>query len=134
VTAPGQLQFEEFGMKLDRANTQRFKDTRSWSLILTNGNSYQIAVTDPAYARREIPNVEFTAGLYTDAPCVINVYYRDASGEKLAHSVQAKDKEFTALKLKFKNARFTGTGADLRIEIQGDLKKINPRLTFVSLR
>lgn len=134
VTAPGQLQFDEFGMKLDRSNTKRFKDTRSWSQILTNGNSFQIAVTAPAYTKGEVPNVELGAGLYTDAPCVINVYYRDAGGEKLARSVQAKDKELTSLKLKLRNARFTGTGNDLRIEIQGDLKKINPRLTYVTLR
>jgi hypothetical protein len=134
VTAPGQLQFDEHGLKLDRTDTVRYQDQRSWSQSLTKGNSFRIAVTDPGYTKGVVSNVEFGAGLYTDAPCVVNIYYRDATGEKLSRTVQAKDKEFTFLKVKIKDARFANNIADLRIEIQGDLKTINPLLTYVTLR
>jgi hypothetical protein len=135
VSAPGQFQFGEHGLRLDRTGTERHREKLSWSQRLTAGDSFRVDVNDPLFSGGKQKPVDVTVGLYSDRPCTVSLFYDGPAGEKLARTVNvgAKDKDFHLLRFKMRDARFAARdGTDLRIAV-GEAAAVAPRLSFVCL-
>ena len=134
ISAPGQLQFDEYGIKLDRNGTARSRDERSWSQRLVAGDSFRFTVTNPELLNNKNGKLEVSIGLYTDAACQVSLYYASATGEKLARTVKSKDADFSFLHFTLRDAHFTAaSGYHLRLAINGNVTAIRPRLAYVAI-
>lgn len=128
LSVPGQTQFTQHGLILDRSNTVRVKKPWDWKEQLVTGNSFRFDVTEPAFQSGKVSNINFNISIYIGSTAggsnrVVKVYYDSTSGEKLGYiktytsDVVGDTKHPWGLSFSVTDARFSSSTNDLRIEI-----------------
>jgi hypothetical protein len=120
LSVPGQTQFSQHGLILDQSNTTRVKRGWSWSENLTSGNSFNLNVTESAFADSKVPSVYVNIGIYLDPSSTntVNVYYDSSTGEKLGKtSTFTADGRVRIVSFSVSDARFSSAASDIRIEV-----------------
>jgi hypothetical protein len=121
MSVPGQTQFSQHGLILDRSNTTRVPNNWSYSEKLTSGDSFNLNVTESAFTNSKVKSVDFEIGIYlgVSGSNTVSVYYDSGTGEKLG-----KTSTFTGLDGRVKivsfsvsDARFNSPTNDIRIQV-----------------
>jgi hypothetical protein len=121
LSVPGQTQFSQHGLILDRSNTMRVTNKWSYSEKLTSGDSFNLNVTESAFTNSKVTSVDVNIGIYLGASGSnsVSVYYDSVTGEKLG-----KTSNFTGLDGRVKivsfsvsDARFSSPTNDIRIKV-----------------
>ncbi len=146
LSAPGQLQFDEHGIELDRAGTERARDDRSWSQRLVKGNAFRLNVTHPDFIKGRAGDCRIVVTFYTEAPCQVAVSYNSASGRQAGDIVDLwsgrrygriieRPAGFHTLVVEAKGTNFSaGADDDIRVEFNPkSVGQARPGLTMVSV-
>lgn len=144
LCVPGQYQFTEQGLVLDRRHTERIEEYRSWAQQLNQGDAFRLNVTAPEFTDGRAGDVGIGIILYSYAPGKVAITYDGQSGPQRARFAGRHGREQTGLELKPRgfnfinatatNTRFGGDEDDIRIEfVEGDVAEIKPALSVVSV-
>ena len=139
ICVPGQFQFDEQGLSLDRSGTKRVNKKRAWAQQLMEGNAFKLDVTSPDFINGRADRVSISFMIFTDAPCKVAVSYDSKSGFHRANlrgrdTVRALGAGFNRLEVKVKDARFGADMEDITIElVEGAVDKVKPALSMVSV-
>jgi len=145
LSAPGQLQFDEHGITLDRRGSERVRDDRSWSQRLNQGNAFRLNVTHPEFINSRGGDCRIVVTFYTEAPCKVAVNYDSVDGRRNGNIVDLwsgkrysqileRPAGFHTLVVEAANTRFGDDTADIQVEfLNGTAPTARPRLTMVSV-
>ncbi len=148
LSAPGQLQFNEHGLVLDRTGTERVRDDRSWSQRLVKGHAFRLNVTHPDFINGRAGDCRIVVTFYTDAPCQVAVNYNSVGGSQAGDIVDLwsgrrygriieRPAGFHTLVVEAKDTNFSAAdndGDDIRLEFNPkSVGQARPRLTMISV-
>lgn len=136
LSVPGQTQFSEHGLILNRSNTTRVTNRWSYSEKLTSGDSFTLNVTEPAFSNSKVTSIAVEVGLYPGASGTntVTVYYDSATGEKVGtiKTFTTLDGGLEVISFSKTDARFGSATCDIRIKLSDPAKAAG--LSYVSIR
>jgi hypothetical protein len=121
LSVPGQTQFSQHGLILDQSNTTRATQQWSYSEKLTNGDSFNLNVTESAFSNSKVKAVDFSIGIYLgeSGSNTVSVFYDSSTGEKLGKTTTFSDLDGRVKIVSFSvsDARFSSDTSDIRIQV-----------------
>jgi hypothetical protein len=137
LSAPGQIDFVEQGLILQKTNISQHKEDRSWSQMLMTDEGFVLDVTEPSFIDQEHLNGTLHIGLYIDQPCEISVMAgpkdRSSTSFDLRRDFDLTKAGFHRLKLNIKKMKFSAESNDMIIQLnQGTLEDVRLRMSYVT--